>query len=69
MLDTTPVTKTNLKDKVYASKLRTISELKSNIREEIRAIPRSVCKDVMLNFTMRLKKCTEQNGGHMEQVL
>ena len=49
-----------LKDKVYASKPRTTSELKSNIREKIRAIPRSVCKDIMLNLTMRLKKCTEK---------
>ena len=31
-----------LKDRVYAGKPRTISELKSNIREKIRAIPRSV---------------------------
>lgn len=58
-----------LKDKVYANKPRTISELKVNIREEIRAIPRSVCKSVMLNFAMRLKKCVDLNGGHLEQVL
>ena len=36
-----------LKDKVYANKPRTISELKENTREEIRAILRSVCKSVM----------------------
>ena len=58
-----------LKDKVYANKPRTISQLKVNIREEIRAIQRPVCKSVMLNFAMRLKKCTDLNGGHLEQIL
>ena len=46
-----------------------ITGLKEAIREEIRAIPRSVCKDVMDNFVLRLKKCTELNGGHLEQML
>ena len=32
-----------LKDRVYARKHRTITGLKEAIREEIRAIPRSVC--------------------------
>ena len=58
-----------LKDKVYGNKPRTISELKENIREEIRGIPRAVCQSVMLNFSMRLKKCTDLNGGHLEHML
>ena len=58
-----------LKSKVYANKPRTISELKVAIRDEIRAIPRSVCKDVMKNFVKRLEKCLELNGGHLEHVL
>ena len=28
----------------------------------------SVCKDVMNNFVLRLKKCTELNGGHLEDI-
>lgn len=31
------------------------TELKGTIREEIRAIPRSVCKDVLEYFVLRLK--------------
>ncbi|CAM1304959.1 Uncharacterised protein r2_g1479 [Pycnogonum litorale] len=58
-----------LKDRVYAGKPRTITELKEAIREDMRAIPRSVCKNVMDNFVLRLKKCTEVNGGHLEHML
>ena len=48
---------------------RTITDLKEAIREEMRAIPRSLCKDVMDSFVLRLKKCTELNGGHLEHKL
>uniref|UniRef100_H2Z2Y6 DUF4817 domain-containing protein n=1 Tax=Ciona savignyi TaxID=51511 RepID=H2Z2Y6_CIOSA len=58
-----------LKDRVYAEKPRTITELKEAIREEMRAITKSVCKNVMDNFVLRLKKCTELNGGHLEHML
>ena len=58
-----------LKDRVYAGKPRTITELKEAISEEMRAITNSVCKNVMDNFVLRLKKCTELNGGHLEHML
>ena len=58
-----------LKSKVYANKPRTISELKVAIRDEIRAIPRSVCNVVVKNFVKRLEKCLGLNGGHLEHVL
>ena len=58
-----------LKDRVYAGKPRTITELKEAIREEMRAITNSVCKNVMDNFVLRLKKCSELNGGHQEHML
>ena len=35
----------------------------------MRAIPQSVCKEVMDNFVLRLKKDSELNGGHVEQIL
>ena len=57
------------KDRVYAGKPRTITELKEAIREEMRAITNSVCKNVMDNFVLCLKKCTELNGGHLEHML
>jgi len=58
-----------LKDRVYAGKPRTITELKEAIREEMRAITNSICKNVMDNFVLRLKKCMELNGGHLEHML
>ncbi|KAI6646359.1 hypothetical protein LOD99_9230 [Oopsacas minuta] len=57
-----------LKDRVYSTKPRTISELKENIKE-IRKIPTTVCKNVMNNLVVRLKKCTELKGGHLEHLL
>ena len=54
---------------VYSGKLRAITELKEAIREQMRAIPRSVCRDVIDNFVPRLKKCTELNGGHLATML
>ncbi|KAI6650019.1 hypothetical protein LOD99_6234 [Oopsacas minuta] len=58
-----------LKDRVYSIKPRTISELKENIREEIRKIPNTVCKNVINNLVVRLKKCTELKGGDLEHLL
>ena len=58
-----------MKSKVYVKKPRTTTELKEYIREEIRAIPRSMCKSVMQNFIKRMEKSLELNEGHMEQVL
>ena len=54
--------------RVYSGKPRAITDLKEAIREEMRAIPQSVCKDVMNNFMLRLKKCTELNSGHLEEM-
>lgn len=54
---------------MYARRSRTITELKEAIREQIRAIPRSVCKDDFNKFVLRVKKCTELNGGHLEHML
>ena len=55
--------------RVYSRHPRTITDLKEAIREEMRAISRSVCKDVTDNFVPRLKKCTELNSGDLEQML
>ena len=43
--------------------------LQEAIKKEMRAISRYVCKNVMDNVVLRLKKCTEMNGGHLEQML
>ena len=55
--------------RVYSGMARTTTDLKEAFREEIRAIFWSVCKNVMESFVLRLNKCTELNGGHLEQML
>ena len=55
--------------RVYSGKPRTINDLKNAIREEMRAVSRSVCKDVTDNFVLRLKKCTRLNGSQLEKML
>ena len=54
---------------VYSGKPWTIIDLKEAIREEMRAISLSACKNLMDNFVMRLKKCMELNGDHLDQML
>ena len=54
---------------MYQRKPKTITDLKEAIREEMRAISRSVCKNVMNNFVPRLKKCTNLNSCHLEKIL
>ncbi|KAI6646878.1 hypothetical protein LOD99_9147 [Oopsacas minuta] len=58
-----------LKDRVYATKPRTLGELKKKIQEEMRSISRTTCKSVMQNFVLRLEKCANLNGCHLEHVL
>ena len=58
-----------LKSKVYKNRPRTLSELKENIRVEMRAISPETCRKVMLNFRRRMEQCNLQNGGHFEHLL
>ena len=58
-----------LKDRVYQEKPRNLTDLKKKNSEEIKAIKPQVCKDVMNNFCVRLKKCKNLKGGHLEHLL
>ena len=58
-----------LKDRVYREKPGTLAQLKKSIINECRAIKPQVFKNVSTNFCMRLKKCMDANGGHLEHVL
>ena len=55
-----------LKGKVSANKPRTISQLKKNFEDEIRAIPVSMKKDVI---SKRIGVCITRKGAHLEHVL
>ena len=58
-----------LKDRVYQDKPRTLKELKKRIVEACKAIKPEVFKDVMNNFCLRLKRCKDLKGGHLEHML
>ena len=58
-----------LKDRVYQEKPKDLRQLKQKIRKEIGEIQIKVLKDVMQNFTIRLNKCINAQGGHLEHML
>ena len=58
-----------LKSKVYASKPKTIDELKCNIRDEIAAITPEMLANVMQNARKRDAFCVSNGGGHLIDVV
>jgi len=55
-----------LKDRVYANKPRTITDLKREIELAIRGIPRDLCAKVCRSVPSRLQKCLELEGAQTE---
>ena len=49
-----------ISNRVYSRKSRTITNLKEATREEMEAIPQSVCEDVMDSF---VRACQEMHGA------
>ena len=58
-----------LKSKVYASKSKTIDELKCNIRAEIAAITTEMLANAMQNARKRAAFCVSNGGGHLIDVV
>ncbi|KAI6648262.1 hypothetical protein LOD99_12071 [Oopsacas minuta] len=58
-----------LKDRVYKDRPKTITDLKQKIKDEVKGIKRSVLESVMENFTLRMQKCKNQSGCHLEHLL
>ena len=58
-----------LKSKVYASKPKTIDELKCNIRAEIAAITPEMLANVMQNARKRAAFCVSSGDGHLIGVV
>ena len=58
-----------LKSKVYASKPKTIDELKCNIRAETVAILPEILANVMQNTRKRDAFCVSNGGGHLIDVM
>lgn len=58
-----------LKSKVFASKPRTIPELKQCIREEIAAIPQAMIRKVTTNMQKRWEACVNEEGRHLSDII
>ena len=57
-----------LKSKVYASKPKTIEELKANIKAEIAAITPEMLSNTMKNAQKRAAFCVSNGGGHLIDI-
>lgn len=58
-----------LKDRVYHNNPRTIQQLKASIREEIKNINQETLRQVMIHVLERARRCEEQNGGYLKDVI
>lgn len=58
-----------LKSKVYSNNPATINQLKTNIREEMTAIPRAMCERVFTNLRFRFEECLQRDGAHLNDVI
>jgi hypothetical protein len=58
-----------LKEKVFVYCLHTIEELKTEIRRDIRSIPRDMLQRVMDAFPRRLQQYIHAGGIHLTDVI
>ena len=58
-----------LKEKVYASPIHSIDELKERIREEVRNVSQETLQHVQKSFQTRLEKCIAENGGYLKDLI
>ena len=58
-----------LKDKVFSSASRTLSELKERIKESCAQVTRGIISGVAQNFVLRLQWVRESQGTHIEHVI
>ena len=58
-----------LKDKLCGHQFQTLEQLRNRITADIRAIPPDHMLNVVNNFVKRVRKCIDQNGRHVENLL
>ena len=56
------------KDNIYVANPRTPKDLQTAITRFIRAIPVDMCKKCIGNFAVRLNKCLNHRGAHIEHI-
>ena len=57
------------KDNVYRNNPQTDQNLKHEVAQFVRNIPRDMCHRVIENFAVRLNACMNRNGGHIEHII
>ena len=58
-----------LKYKLCGNVFESLEDLKAAIVDGVLAVSQDQCRRVMDHFTLRVKKCIERNGGHLEHVI
>lgn len=58
-----------LKSRVYRDNPRTIEQLKSSIRHEIRNVSNEMLRNSVNSFQRRLRLCIQEDGRHLTDVL
>ena len=58
-----------IKDRVYATKPRSLQELKDAVIDQMQSLPRKFCQSACQSVRERLQLCRDLNGEHIEQYL
>ena len=59
----------HLKDQMSGEQFQTLNDLKSLVERLIRAVTPDQCDDTIQHFLLRMRRCVQRDGGHIEQLL
>ena len=59
----------HLKDQMSGEQFQTLNDLKSLVERLIRAVTPEQCEDTIQHFLLRMRRCVQRAGGHIEQLL
>ena len=59
----------HLKDQKSGEQFQTLNDLKSLVECLIRAVTPEQCEDTIQHFLLRMWRCVQRDGGHIEQLL
>ena len=57
------------KDQISGEHFQTLNDLKSLVQLMIRAVTPDQCGDTIQHFLLRMRRCVQRDGGHIEQLL
>ena len=59
----------HLKDQMSGEQFQTLNDLKSLVESLIRAVTPEQREDTIQHFLLRMRRCVQRDGGHIEQLL